>query len=131
MALFRRKKEEEVKLEEPRTKVAEEKVDKQPAVAIPKGEDAGAYQVILNSHITEKASLLNNENKYVFRVRKYANKIQIKDAIEKLYKVEVKQVAVLTMPAKYRRVGRFEGMKSGFKKAIVTLKAGNRIDVVA
>ncbi len=99
--------------------------------SLPKGEDALSYQLILEPHITEKATGLAALNKYVFKISRDANKTEIKKAIHRLYKVDVKNVRVLTMPSKTRRMGRQIGTKSGFRKAIVTLKEGNRIEVTA
>jgi len=132
MAFFgkKNKKVEEIEEAKPQDEVVEESA-KQPTIKLPKGEDAEAYGIILNSHITEKVGLMNAENKYVFKVYKKSNKIQIKKAIEKLYKVDVKGVTVISVPSKSRRVGRYEGTKPGYKKAIVTLKEGNKIDVAA
>lgn len=87
-------------------------------------------KAILSPHLTEKARLLGKVNKYVFKIDKNSNKIQIQKAIEKMYKVKVKKVAVISIPSKTRRVGRYEGKKSGFKKAIVTLFEGNKIDII-
>lgn len=92
------------------------------------GEDARAYQVILAPHQTEKAGLMASLSKYVFRVGANSNKIEIRRAIEKLYKVKVDKVAVLKLPAKARRLGRTAGFRPGFKKAMVTLAAGHKID---
>lgn len=97
--------------------------------SLPKGGDAHSYQVILSPHITEKASLMNQDNKYVFKVSGASGKIEIKKSIEKMYKVKVKSVRVLNMPSKFRQVGKFEGTKSGFRKAIITLRDGYRIDL--
>jgi len=102
-----------------------------PAVSVPKRGDASAYRVIIGPQVTEKASLGNSLGKYVFRVRDEAGKIAIKQSIEKLYGVSVRNVHVLHVPAKSRQVGRHLGERSGYKKAIVTLKKGDSIDVVA
>ncbi len=104
--------------------------DEKPTSALPKGEDAGAYQTIIGPHVTEKASLLGSLNKYVFRVSPNSTKIDIKRAIEKLYRVKVKKVGIVSIPPKERRLGKQIGYRSGFKKAMVTLVEGNKIDVV-
>ena len=101
----------------------------QPTATLPQGEDARAYQIIQGPYQTEKAARQMAWNKYVFRVTKPANQPEIKRAIEKLYKVKVVKVSVLNMPAKERRLGRQIGMRPGFKKAIVTLRAGDKIDL--
>ncbi len=100
-----------------------------PAVKLPKGEDAHSYQIILKPIITEKGGLLEGYGQYLFRVAKDANKVEIKKAVEKLYKVRVDRVNVASVPSKFRRVGEHEGNKPGFKKAIVTLKKGDKIEI--
>ena len=81
-------------------------------------------------HITEKATNLAEKNQYVFRVWQKANKNEIKKAIENLYKVKVMDVKIINVPAKRRRLGRISGWKKGFKKAIVRIKEGQKIEVL-
>lgn len=109
----------------------QEAVKDQPVVGIklPKGDDAQSYGVIIGPHITEKAGLMETQNKYVFRVSKNANKHEVKRAIEKLYKVAVENVRMVNLPSKTRFVGRTKGVRPGFKKAVVKLKEGNRIEL--
>ncbi|MCM8815566.1 MAG: 50S ribosomal protein L23 [Candidatus Omnitrophica bacterium] len=86
------------------------------------------YQIIKYPLITEKATALEGQNKYLFVVDKKARKTQIKMAIEQIYKVTVMKVAVVRMPAKKKRYRWFsEGYTSSYKKAIVTLKEGDKI----
>ena len=90
------------------------------------------YDIIDTVRLTEKATLLaEKENKYVFRVRPDANKTQIKAAIEKLFKKTVVAVNTANFAGKKKRerTAAF-GRKSDWKKAIVTLKAGEKIDLV-
>lgn len=77
--------------------------------------------------VTEKATRLLEENKYVFEVVERATKPQIKAAIEELFDVKVTQINTLKLPAKARRVGRFAGHRSQYKRAVVTLAAGDSI----
>lgn len=86
--------------------------------------------VLKGAHVTEKSGFLNNFNQYVFKVATRSNKIEIKKAVEKMYGVKVDRVMISVMPSKKRRLGRFEGEKSGFKKAVVKLSAGHKIDVM-
>ena len=79
--------------------------------------------------MTEKATYLSSENKYVFEVFKKANKIDIKKAIEEVYGVKVEKVNIINIPRKKRRVGRTTGWKKGYKKAIVKVKQGQKIDL--
>lgn len=80
--------------------------------------------------ITEKSSnIASDERKYVFKVDAKANKSQIKDAIEKIFKVKVESVNTVNVHPKKKRVGRYSGMTNKYKKAIVTLADGNKIDL--
>ena len=80
--------------------------------------------------ITEKSSnIASDERKYVFKVDAKANKSQIKDAIEKIFKVKVESVNTVNVHPKKKRVCRYSGMTNKYKKAIVTLVNGNKIDL--
>jgi large subunit ribosomal protein L23 len=85
--------------------------------------------VIKRPIITEKTSDLMAENKYTFVVDKRANKTEIKFAVEDIFKVEVLKVNVMNVKPKKRRVGKYEGVKPGYKKAIVKLATGNTIEL--
>jgi large subunit ribosomal protein L23 len=89
-----------------------------------------AYQVIKRALITEKSTIAKDEsNKYTLEVDPRANKIEISDAVEKLFKVKVLNVHVMNVEGKKKRVGRIVGRKRSWKKAVVTLLPGNRIEV--
>lgn len=124
----RKKKEDIVETERAPVNQAAAK-DEKPVPVLPKGEDAGAYQTIIGPHVAEKASLLGSLNKYVFRVSPNSTKIDIKKAIEKLYQARVESVNIVSIPSKERRLGKQIGYQSGFRKAIVTLAEGEKIDV--
>lgn len=85
------------------------------------------YQVIKRPLITEKGNILREENKYIFEVDMRANKIEVKKAVEKIYKVKVVKVHTLVQQGKPRRVRFATGKRPDFKKAIVTLKEGELI----
>lgn len=85
--------------------------------------------VIIAPVVTEKSMTLKNNNVYTFKVASSANKIQIKDAIEKAFDVKVKSVNTLKTKAKDKRVGRYTGKTKTYKKAIVTLKDGYSIEL--
>jgi large subunit ribosomal protein L23 len=88
--------------------------------------------VLLAPHVTEKTSLaMQNSNQYVFRVRRQATKIDIKQAVELMFDVKVKSVQVLNEPGKTRRFGRIEGRTQDWKKAYVSLAQGQTIDYEA
>ena len=85
--------------------------------------------VILSPHITEKGTFVNElGNQVVFRVRRDANKEQIRAAVESFFKVKVLRVHTVNVLGKTRRVGRSVGRRSDWKKAYVTLAEGSRID---
>ena len=90
-----------------------------------------AYDLIETVHLTEKATLLGEKlNKYVFRVSPRANKVQIKNAIEKLFKKTVVGVNTCNYAGKKKRERTAAyGRKAHWKKAIVTLKEGDKIDL--
>ncbi len=86
------------------------------------------FQIIERPLLTEKSMDLSHHGKYTFRVSKDANKIEIADAVEQIFKVNVVKVNTMNVRGKKRRVGRFpEGRTSDWKKAIVTLRAGQTI----
>jgi len=85
------------------------------------------YEVLRRPLITEKNAALQVENKYAFEVAGEANKLQIKQAVEKAFKVKVTTVNVITVPGKTRRIGRRQVLTQPWKKAIVTLKPGDKI----
>ena len=78
---------------------------------------------------TEKSSMLGKERQYVFLIERDANKIEVKGAVESRYGVGVEKVGVINLPAKERRRGRQSGWKAGLKKAIVTIKKGQTIEL--
>ena len=80
--------------------------------------------------ITEKSTAIaSDEKSYVFKVDPKANKTQIKQAIEKIFNVKVQSVNTVNVHPKKKRVGRYSGMTNKYKKAIVTLADGNKIDL--
>jgi large subunit ribosomal protein L23 len=83
--------------------------------------------LVLKPIITEKATLLLEQNKYVFDVLPKATKPEIKAAIESLFEVKVIGVNTIRPPRKKRRVGKFIGHKPLYKRAIITLEEGNSI----
>jgi len=84
-------------------------------------------EIIIHPIITEKAVKLQEENKYVFRVNPKATKNEIKKAVQEMFGVTVLKVNTVNVPGKKKRLGRFEGRTSAWKKAIVYVKPGERI----
>jgi large subunit ribosomal protein L23 len=87
-----------------------------------------AFRVLKSSHITEKATDLSEKNQYIFKVYSKANKTEIKKAIENLFGVEVLSVRTLKVQRKKRRLRRSSGWRKGYKKAIVRIKEGQKIE---
>lgn len=88
-----------------------------------------AHQIIHRPLITEKGTGLKNQgNHYLFEVARDANKIEIKHAVESLFRVKVLQVRTLSLKGKKKRVGRSVGRTPDWKKAVATLKAGDTIE---
>lgn len=83
--------------------------------------------LVLRPIITEKATMLLEQNKYVFEVILKATKPEIKAAIESLFEVKVRSVNTIRPPRKKRRVGKFLGYKPNYKRAIITLAEGDSI----
>lgn len=87
------------------------------------------YDVLIKPVVSEKSLSLMEENKYTFYVNKDANKIEIKNAVEKLFNVHVVKVRTMIVKGKLKRQGRFVGRTPDRKKAIVTLKPGEKIEI--
>lgn len=131
---FQRKK--EGKKEEKKEKTAprkEEKVEKE-AESVARSEKklipGEAYRILKSPHISEKATDLAQKNQYVFNVWERTTKPEIKKSIEGVYGVDVVSVKIVTIPRKKRRLGRMVGFKKGYKKAIIRIKEGQKIEVM-
>lgn len=86
------------------------------------------YEVLRRPLVTEKSTMLTGQNKYVFEVLLGANKLQIKDAVEKAFSVHVAAVNTMHVRGKIRRMGkRIGGQQPDWKKAVVTLRPGEQI----
>ncbi len=123
MAVIEEKKEKTSKKEVAVKKVAKKVLP----IAVENAEIA--YKILVEPWITEKSHAGLADNKYVFRITRQATKAEVKKAIEGFYKVKVEKVAVMNFIPKKRVYGRFEGTKSAIKKAIVTLKEGDKIEL--
>ncbi len=87
------------------------------------------YEIIKAPIITEQSTkLIEGQNKYTFKVDQKANKVEIKKAIEKIFNVKVLSVNTVNVLPKFKRMGKYEGYKSAYKKAIVKLEEGQKID---
>ena len=86
-----------------------------------------ANQIIRRPLVTEKSTLIReSSNVIAFEVDPKANKIQVKDAVEELFKVKVEEVRLFNVRGKMKRMGRFEGKRRDWRKAYVKLKAGEK-----
>lgn len=133
--IFKRKPKKKVKEAKPEKK--ELKVEKAAVEAAPQKIKKGAkrkigevHRILKAPHITEKAADLAKKNQYSFKVFSETNKFRIKKAIEDLYGVDVVSVKVVVVPAKKRRLGRISGLRKGYKKAIVKIKEGQKIEIM-
>jgi len=150
MALFdflKRKKEIE-KSKKPEKKAGVVKVEKkiekkeEPKAAQPvirdKKTNAFSYEVIKQPHISEKASDLAEKNQYIFEVSGARprgcsgsyNKQEVKKSVEGIYGVDVLSVNMIKIPAKKRRLGKTEGFRKAYKKAVVKIKEGQKIEIL-
>ncbi len=87
------------------------------------------YEILRRPLVTEKNATLQMGGKYAFEVNKHANKIQVKEAVEKAFNVTVLGVNVMNMPGKSKRMGKGTAITPNWKKAVVTLKPGDKIDL--
>lgn len=88
------------------------------------------YSVIKRPLVTEKTTIARDEgNKYFFEVDRRATKIDIHSAVEKIFKVRVVEVNTINIKGKKKRLGRIMGKRKNWKKAVVTLAAGNSIEI--
>ena len=89
------------------------------------------YEVIIGPMLTEKGTLMKEtDNKVLFKVAKSANKIEIRKTVEEIFKVKVVRVSTMNYKGKKKRMGRYEGKRPDWKKAIVTLKEGEKLDFI-
>ena len=125
------KKPEKVSVAKSEKKVELEKVKKEPAlVKTSAGKAKFSYEAIKQPHISEKASYLAEKDQYIFEVLPDYNKNEVKNAVEGLYNVDVLSVNMIKIPAKKRRLGRTEGFRKAYKKAVVKIKNGQKIEIL-
>lgn len=104
--------------------------DKTGPATFAKSDLGRAPQVIIHPLISEKATELNTRDQYVFKVKNETNKVEIRKAISRIYGVTVTGVRIINIPRKKKRLGKFQGYKSGYKKAMVSLKKGDKIELL-
>ncbi len=87
-------------------------------------------EVLIRPLLTEKSSIqTENTNRYVFQVQKKANKIQVKDAVEKMFDVKVTNVKTAVLPGKVRRTNKGTNVSSSWKKAYVQIQEGQKLEL--
>ena len=89
-----------------------------------------SWQVLKSPHVTEKASALAGKNDYVFKVFDRTNKKEVKEAVKSIFGVDVLGVKIINVPRKKRRLGKIKGMRPGYKKAVVKVKEGQKIEIL-
>ena len=92
-------------------------------------KDTKYLEILKAPVITEKSEIAKEAGKYTFKVDPKANKLEIKEAIEKLFNVKVTAIRTINVKPKKKRVGRYSGLTNRTKKAIVTLQEGQTIDL--
>jgi len=107
-----------------------EKSGKKENDLLPKGQSEIACWVLIEPWVTERSYDLMALNKYVFKVAGQSNKNQVKKAIEELYNVKVIKINIINIPSKKRNFARKTGWKPGYKKAVITLKEGDKIEML-
>ena len=141
--IFKRSKKKDKELAEKKAELPvarEKRIGKKEALVQPNGlktkkpaKQASeiAYRVLIQPHITEKASILAQDNRYLFKVFQSATKGQVARAVKDVYDVNVKSVRMIRIPSKKVRLGRRrEGIKKGYKKAIVQLQQGQKLEIM-
>ena len=92
-------------------------------------KDTKYLEIIKAPVVTEKSQAAKEQGKYTFKVDPKATKLEIKEAVEKIFNVKVKEIRTINVKVKKRRVGRYTGLTNRSKKAIVTLQEGQTIDL--
>lgn len=90
-----------------------------------------AHRILLRPLITEKNTLHQAQNQYVFEVARHANKVEVQKAVEATFKVKVKKVRMVSMRGKVKQFGRMQGVRKFWKKAIVTVGKGDQITLLS
>jgi len=134
------KKKKEVKVEKPKEKkiekpkkeevVVKKEVKEKPEIKKERKITGESLKILRFPHVAEKATDLLEKNQYVFKVWPRANKAETKKAIESIFGVDVLGIRIINIPKKKRRLGKTEGFRKGYKKAIIRIKEGQKIEVL-
>lgn len=130
MALFDvfKKRKERERFERKQEEKKPEALTKKASVFAPK-KTWQAGKIIIKPHVAEKSTNLNEKGMYVFKVTEKANKIMIKRAVKETYGVAPRKINIVNIPPKKIFLRRREGVKPGFKKAVIFLKKGEKIEI--
>jgi len=115
---------------EPEKKIEEKKGFASTEKIVKKIFSIEAYSVLKSPHVSEKATDLTEKNQYVFNVWDDTTKSEVKKVVEGTYGVDVLSVNIINIPRKKKRVGKTLGFKKGYKKAIVRIKEGQKIEIM-
>ena len=115
--------------------IFKKEVKKPEVPAVPKIKKEGkkfsrSWQVLRSPQVTEKASALAAKNDYVFRVFSRTNKKEVSRAVESIFGVDVLDVKIINVPERKRRLGKIKGNRPGYKKAVVRIKEGQKIEIM-
>ncbi len=89
-----------------------------------------SYRILKIPHVTEKATDLTAQDQYIFRVFPEANKTELKKVIKNTYGVDAVSIKIINVHRKKKRLGKIQGMKPGYKKAIIRIKKGQKIELL-
>ena len=126
MIKSKKKSEEKSKAENKAAKKPEKK-----AKAPRKAANIAHFNTIISPVITEKSTMAGEHGKYIFKVAVDSDKSKVKEAVEALFDVEVTKINVINYEGKVKRFRNFSGQRNAFKKAIVTLKPGQSLDLAS
>ena len=131
-SIFKKPKRKIIPKSRGKIEIKKEKEVKRSAIKPPlkKKHFGDVYKILKEPHVSEKATVLVDQNKYIFKIYPDANKIEIKKAIESLYGARVKNINIINVHRKKRVIRGREGFKTGYKKAIVTLEHGEKIEIL-
>ncbi len=124
------------KLKKEKPEKKEKVIEKEPEIIKPQPARAKKHDVktaplvLSRPQITEKATLLQESNQYIFQVFPHSTKPEVKKSVEEVYGVNVEKIRIVNVRRKKKRLGRTTGWKQGYKKAIVTLRKGQTIEIM-
>jgi large subunit ribosomal protein L23 len=126
--IFKKRKERE--RFDKKQKEKEDKTEIKKPEALTKKASVFAGKIIIKPHVAEKSTLLKEKGVYLFKVSSQANKIMVKRAIRETYGIVPRKINIVNIPSKKIFIRRRQGTKPGFKKAIVFLKKGDKIETL-